>query len=81
MPHDREMNLDVCTINWMVSWMIDSVVDWMVNVDVSNGLELSKLEIIHADTQVALSIDLKIDPMVDAEIDWEVDWMVDLIIY
>ena len=77
MPHDREINLDVCTINWMVSWLIDSVVDWMVNFDVSNRLELSRLEIIHADTQVALSIDLKIVPMVDAEIDSEVDWTVD----
>ena len=57
--------------------MIDSVVDWMVNFDVSSRLELSRLEIIHADTQVALSIDLKIDPMVDAEVDWEVDWTVD----
>ena len=32
----------------------------MVNFDVSSRLELSRLEIIHADTQVALSIDLKL---------------------
>ena len=41
----------------------------MVDFDVSSRLELSRLEIIDADTQVALSIDLKIDPMVDAEVD------------
>ena len=33
----------------------------MVNFDVSSRLEVSRLEIIHADTQVGLSIDLKID--------------------
>ena len=53
----------------MVSRMIDSVVNCIVNFDASSRLELSRLEITHADTQVALSIDLKIDPMVDAEVD------------
>ena len=33
----------------------------MVNFDVGSRLEVSRLEIIHADTHVGLSIDLKID--------------------
>ena len=41
----------------------------MVDFDVSSRLELSRLEIIDADTQVALSIDLNIDPMVVANVD------------
>ena len=80
-PYDREMNVDVCAIGWVVRWVVDSIVKWMVDFDVSSRLELWRLEIIDADTQVALSIDLKIVPMVDAEVEYEVDWMVNLMIY
>ena len=51
MPHDREINVDVCTIDWMVSSMVYAVVDSMVDFDVNSRLELWKLEIIDAHTQ------------------------------
>ena len=51
MPHDREINDDVYTIDWMVSSMVYAVVDSMVDFDVNSRLELWKLEIIDAHTQ------------------------------
>ena len=64
--HILQNNLNVCAIDWMVSWMDDSVVDWIIDTNVNSRLEMSRLEIIDADTQDRFVYWLK---------DWRNGWL------